>query len=77
MDPMTEIPSSSPLSFEAPAASTTAPTVQPRAATHPLIWAALVVWLSVEAIGDGLLALQTLLGSTTASRGKTPTVTPS
>ena len=45
--------------------------------SHPLIWAALLVWLSIEAIGDGLLALQTVLTSATAARSNTPTVTPS
>ena len=48
-----------------------------REAGHPLIWAALLVWLSVEAIGDGVLALRSVLASATASRSQTPTVTPS
>ena len=43
---------------------------------HPLIWGALLVWLSIEAIGDALLALRTVL-TTSSSRGTTPTVTPS
>ena len=41
-------------------------------ATHPLIWAALLVWLSVEAIGDGLLAVKTLVVSPSRSRSVTP-----
>ena len=53
------------------------PGVSRRDAGHPLIWAAVLVWLSVEVIGDGLLALRTLLASTTDSRTQTPTVTPS
>ena len=34
---------------------------------HPLLWAAVLVWLSVEAIGDGLLALATLLQDLTVN----------
>ena len=48
-----------------------------REAGHPLIWAAVLVWLSVEAIGDGLLAMRSLLASATTQRSTTPTVTPS
>jgi hypothetical protein len=44
----------------------------PRPSVHPLIWTALVVWLSIEAIGDGLLAVRTVLSSRTASRSVTP-----
>jgi len=44
---------------------------------HPLIWGALLVWLSIEAIGDALLALRTVLTTSSSSRGTTPTVTPS
>jgi len=58
-----------------PIAPTAAPTVAPTGqttATHPLIWAALVVWLSVEAIGDGLLAVRSLLASLSSSRSVTP-----
>ena len=74
MDPTTDITTTSPT----PAApATAAPASRRREAGHPLIWAALLVWLSVEAIGDGLLALQTVLASTTASRSTSPTVTPS
>ena len=61
----------------APAAAVPAPTGSRRDAGHPLIWAALLVWLSIEAIGDGLLALRTVLATATTSRSKTPTVTPS
>jgi hypothetical protein len=60
---------------------------------HPLIWAAVILWLTVEAIGEGLVALVTLLSSvnlttmdtstdtaatdTTADSVPTPTPTPS
>ena len=60
---------------------------------HPLIWAAVILWLTVEAIGEGLIALVTLLSSvnltttdtstdtaatdTTADSVPTPTPTPS
>jgi hypothetical protein len=58
-----------------------------------LIWAAVILWLTVEAIGEGLVALVTLLSSvnlttmdtstdtaatdTTADSVPTPTPTPS
>ena len=42
---------------------------------HALIWALLLVWLSVEAIGEGLLALRTLMSST--STDSSTSVTPS
>ena len=40
---------------------------------HALIWIAVLVWVSVETIGDGLLALRSLL----TNRSDTPTSTPS
>ena len=55
----------------------TTPAVPRRDSGHPLIWAAVLVWLSVEMIGDGLLALKTMLSTATTSRDQTPTVTPS
>jgi hypothetical protein len=42
------------------------------AATHPLILAAALVWLSVDLIGDGLLALRSLMASVTSERTTTP-----
>ena len=66
-----------PAAYNAPAAAVPSPTGSRRDAGHPLIWAALLVWLSIEAIGDGLLALRTVLATATTSRSKTPTVTPS
>jgi hypothetical protein len=42
------------------------------AATHPLILAAALVWLSVDLIGDGLLALRSLIASVTSERTTTP-----
>ena len=59
----------------APAAAPTAAAAPAQTASpsgHPLIWAALLVWLSVEAIGDGLRALSSLLSSATATRSVTP-----
>ena len=83
MDPMTDIttaPTTPPVAAatgSAPPAAAPAPSGARRDGGHPLIWAALLVWLSIEAIGDGLLALRTVLASATTSRSKTPTVTPS
>ena len=42
------------------------------AATHPLILAAALVWLSVDLIGDGLLALRSMIASVTSERTSTP-----
>ena len=42
------------------------------AATHPLILAAALVWLSGDLIGDGLLALRSLIASVTSERTSTP-----
>jgi hypothetical protein len=42
------------------------------ATTHPLILAAALVWLSVDLIGDGLLAVRSLLMSVTSDRNVTP-----
>ena len=65
-----------PLTAAAPAETTAVPAAPARQPGHPLIWGALLVWLSIEAIGDALLALRTVL-TTSSSRGTTPTVTPS
>jgi hypothetical protein len=49
---------------------------QPKAATpantHPLVLAAVVVWLSIDLIGDGLVAVRSLLASVTSERSVTP-----
>ncbi|MFZ9850395.1 MAG: hypothetical protein ACO3EF_07475 [Vulcanococcus sp.] len=67
-----------PTSTVPPAPANSAATATPqRSGGHPLIWAALLVWLSVEAIGDSLLALRTVLATATAGRSTTRTVTPS
>ena len=54
-----------------PTAATPEPTPQPSLAgaraAHPLIWAAMLVWLSVEAIGDGLRALGSVLNDLASS----------
>ncbi len=57
------------------AAAATSPAVSAAntaASTHPLILAAALVWLSVDLIGDSLLALRTLLASVTSERTATP-----
>ena len=64
-------PLTTPLTPTAASAPSTAPAGRAQA-THPLIWAALLVWLSVEAIGDGLLAVKTLVVSPSRSRSVTP-----
>lgn len=45
-----------------------------RRSEHPLIWLALLVWLSVEAIGEGLVALGSLLADTTPTATANPAV---
>ena len=45
---------------------------QKAASADPLILAAALVWLSVELIGDGLLALRSVLASITSERTATP-----
>ena len=42
---------------------------------HPLIWAAVILWLTVEAIGEGLIALVTLLSSVNLTTTDTSTDT--
>jgi hypothetical protein len=49
----------------------------PASSQHPLLWAAVLVWLSVEAIGDALLALRTTVVNTASNLSNTPTSTPS
>ena len=52
--------------------NTVAAAAQKAATTEPLILAAALVWLSVDLIGDGLLALRTLLASVISERTTTP-----
>ena len=52
--------------------NTVAAAAQKAATTEPLILAAALVWLSVDLIGDGLLALRSLLASVTSERTTTP-----
>jgi len=54
------------------AASTMAAAAQKAANADPLILAAALVWISVDLIGDGLLALRNLLASATSERTATP-----
>ncbi len=62
----------SPSSGSTTATSPVAAAANTAAATHPLILAAVLVWLSVDLIGDGLLALRSLLASVTSERTTTP-----
>ncbi|MCP9917586.1 hypothetical protein [Cyanobium sp. ATX 6F1] len=47
------------------------PAAPERSATHPLLVMAVLVWLSIDLIGDGILATLELLGA------RTPSATPS
>ncbi len=51
---------------------TKASTIEAAATTHPLLLAAVLVWMSIEVIGDGLLAARSLLASLTSERTVTP-----
>jgi hypothetical protein len=62
----------SPSSSSTTATSPVAAAANKAATTHPLILAAVLVWLSVDLIGDGLLALRSLLASVTSERTTTP-----
>jgi hypothetical protein len=57
--------------------SSSSSTSAPASTQHPLLWAAVLVWLSVEAIGDALLAVRTTVLNTAANLRYTPTSTPS
>ena len=86
---MDSFPTSSPSAQAADgaiAAAAATPAAAGRRSEHPLIWLALLVWLSVEVIGEGLVALGTLLADFTptatasgaaAEALPTPQVTPS
>ncbi len=68
-DPSVSTPAANP----APAASPAAAVAQTAPSTnHPLIVAAALVWLSVDLIGDGLLALRSVLANLTRERTATP-----
>ena len=56
----------------AAAEPTGASTIQAAATTHPLLLAAVLVWMSIELIGDGLLATRSLLESVISERNVTP-----
>lgn len=55
------------------------PSVRPAAPAgeHPLLIAAVLVWLSVEVIGDGVVALLQLAGLRTATAQPSRETTPS
>jgi hypothetical protein len=55
------------------------PSVKPAAPAgeHPLLIAAVLVWLSVEAIGDGVMALLQLTGLRTPTAQPRREITPS
>ena len=59
-------------STPAQATNAVAAAAQKAANADPLILAAALVWLSVDLIGDGLLALRSLLASVTSERTATP-----
>ena len=61
---------STPTPAQAPNAVAAA--AQKAANADPLILAAALVWLSVDLIGDGLIALRSLLASVTSERTATP-----
>ena len=71
---MTSAPSTA--TATTPAAATTTPTrartIQAAATTHPLLLAAVLVWMSIELIGDGLLAARSLLVIVSSERNVTP-----
>ena len=50
-------------------ASTTPPATAP---THPVVMAMVLIWISVELIGDGLLALANVLRNVSNERSVTP-----
>ena len=56
----------------AAAEPTRANTIQAATTTHPLLLAAVLVWMSIELIGDGLLATRSLLESVISERNVTP-----
>jgi len=72
---MTSAPSTA-ATADTAAAETTSPTrastIQTAATTHPLLLAAVLVWMSIELIGDGLLATRSLLESVISERNVTP-----
>ncbi len=55
-----------------PTTNAVAAAAQKAANADPLILAAALVWLSVDLIGDSLLALRSLLASVTSERTATP-----
>lgn len=59
-------------SSPAPATSSSAAAPQNTPNADPLILAATLVWLSIDLIGDGLLALRALLANLTRERTVTP-----
>jgi hypothetical protein len=66
-DPSVSTPAANPTPSPAAAVAQTAPSTN-----HPLIVAAALVWLSVDLIGDGLLALRSVLANLTRERTATP-----
>ncbi len=43
-----------------------------KAPTHPVVMAMVLIWISVELIGDGLLALASVLRNVSNERSVTP-----
>ena len=69
---MTSAPSTTATATAEPARPTRASTIQAAATTHPLLLAAVLVRMSIELIGDGLLATRSLLESVISERNVTP-----
>ncbi len=65
-------PTPTPATTPAQATNAVAAAAQKAASADALILAAALVWLSVDLIGDGLLALRSLLASVTSERTATP-----
>lgn len=52
--------------------SNPAPPPAAKTPTHPVVMAMVLIWISVELIGDGLLALANVLRTVTNERSVTP-----
>lgn len=69
---MTSAPTTPDTAAAEPTSPTRASTIQAAANTHPLLLAVVLVWMSIELIGDGLLATRSLLESVISERNVTP-----
>ena len=55
-----------------PAGGLASPAPPAKAPTHPVVMAMVLIWISVELIGDGLLALASVLRNVSNERSVTP-----